>query len=209
MNPYETIGVDKKASQKEISKAFRDKAKGLHPDIGGNTKGFQELSKAYGILKSPEIRKIYDETGDMNGDGQNPLINIAIQRVLMLIDDIISKSENIFQIDIIFLSKKHIQKARPVLKQDIKSTTEQIETLRKLKTRFKFKKNKKSITDNIVNNMINDKIKIANSRIYNLKKEIKIIEIALEIIDCYSFKNDSSHNFGGFGVTFTTTSSTW
>ena len=91
MNPYETIGVNKKASQDEISAAFRKKAEVLHPDRGGKTEVFQKLSQAYGILKSPDIRKIYDETGEVNGDGQNPLVNIAIQRVLMLIDEILSK----------------------------------------------------------------------------------------------------------------------
>lgn len=52
-NPWETLGVDKDASEEEIRKAFRRKAMYLHPDKGGSASEFRELYDAYNILRNP------------------------------------------------------------------------------------------------------------------------------------------------------------
>ena len=57
---YDTIGVDKSASQEEIKKAFRKKAKELHPDKGGSKEECSALTHAYSVLKDPEKRSRYD-----------------------------------------------------------------------------------------------------------------------------------------------------
>lgn len=63
---YKLIGVDKKASQDEIKKAYRKKARQLHPDKHPNEKDkyqqqFQELQKAFETLKDPHKRDLYDK----------------------------------------------------------------------------------------------------------------------------------------------------
>jgi hypothetical protein len=50
-DPWETLGVEKTASEEEIRKAFRTKARKLHPDKGGSASEFRELYDAYNILK--------------------------------------------------------------------------------------------------------------------------------------------------------------
>jgi len=209
MNLYDTIGVDKKASQEEISKAFRKKASTLHPDHGGNQEVFKELSKAYGLLKSPEKRKIYDRTGDPNAAEQNPLINVAIQRILMAIDKVITKADDLLSVDIISVVKQHVQKIEPNMNTETRKTKDQIKTFRDLKKRFKFKKNKKSIEVDIVKNMLDDKIQMANTRLENLRNEIKIARIAINVLDCYKFKQDSKMQYvQSYSVNFSTTSAT-
>ena len=51
-SPYEVLGVEKDAAPEEIKKAFRRKAKKVHPDKGGSTEQFQETERAYAILSS-------------------------------------------------------------------------------------------------------------------------------------------------------------
>ena len=75
---YEILGVDKKASEKEIKSAYRKLVKKYHPD---KTKGdknaeskFKEIAEAYEVLSDPEKRKKYDELGanwDRFGPGEN------------------------------------------------------------------------------------------------------------------------------------------
>ena len=44
---YETLGVARDASEAEIKTAFREKARSVHPDVGGNDNAFVKLNQAY------------------------------------------------------------------------------------------------------------------------------------------------------------------
>ena len=60
---YDIIGVKKTATQKDIKKKFREKAKLLHPDKNQSPnaeKDFRELAEAYETLSDPEKRRSYD-----------------------------------------------------------------------------------------------------------------------------------------------------
>lgn len=66
------MGVLKDASQEELKKAFRKLSMKYHPDRNNGdtaaTKKYQEISAAYDILGNEEKRRIYDITGDSNGE---------------------------------------------------------------------------------------------------------------------------------------------
>ena len=62
---YQILGLDKKASQEEIRKAYRKLARKFHPDLNPNDhtaqRKFQQINEANEVLSDPEKRKKYDE----------------------------------------------------------------------------------------------------------------------------------------------------
>ena len=64
---YQTLGVTKSASDKEIKQAFRKLARKHHPDVNPGDKSaearFKEINEAYEVLGDPDKRKKYDELG--------------------------------------------------------------------------------------------------------------------------------------------------
>ncbi len=53
---YETLGVEKTATKKEIRKAYMKLSRTHHPDKGGDEHKFKEISAAYEILSDEEKR---------------------------------------------------------------------------------------------------------------------------------------------------------
>ena len=62
---YKVLGVDDKADQKALTRAYRKLARQYHPDANeGDPKAeerFKEISAAYDVVGDPEKRKEYDE----------------------------------------------------------------------------------------------------------------------------------------------------
>jgi DnaJ-class molecular chaperone len=63
-NPYAVLGIPKNASSSDVKAAFRKQAKACHPDRNQNDPdaalSFSEISAAYEILGSDEIREMFD-----------------------------------------------------------------------------------------------------------------------------------------------------
>src|SRR6186997_3215869 len=71
---YKVLGIDKKASQEDIKKAYRKLARQYHPDTNkdaGAEERFKAISEAYDTLGDPDKRKKYDRGGSVLG-GNSP-----------------------------------------------------------------------------------------------------------------------------------------
>ena len=79
---YDVLGIARGASADEIKKAFRTKAKELHPDRNADNPNaeaqFKEANEAYDVLKDADKKAAYDRyghaafEGGMGGGGPRP-----------------------------------------------------------------------------------------------------------------------------------------
>jgi curved DNA-binding protein CbpA len=91
---YDKLGVSPDATQDQIKKAFRKKAKDLHPDHNHGDKAkseeFKEVSIAYNTLSDPNARRRYDT----NGTTENVTIQIrqeALSTIIQMVTATISQ----------------------------------------------------------------------------------------------------------------------
>ena len=116
---YETLGVDRKAKDEDIKKAYRKLARKYHPDLNPNNKQaeekFKEAAEAYEILSDQDKRAQYDRFGHAGvaGTGRGGFNGGAGN---MNMDDIFSQFGDIFGEDIFgsFLVVKHAGAVRRV-----------------------------------------------------------------------------------------------
>jgi curved DNA-binding protein len=67
-NYYDSLGVPRAASQKDIRQAYRKLAREFHPDVNQGNKAseerFKKINEAYSVLSDQEKRRKYDRHGD-------------------------------------------------------------------------------------------------------------------------------------------------
>ena len=70
---YDVLGVDRNASDKEITSAYRKLAKKYHPDLNhdpGAEEKYKEVNEAYEVLHDKQKRAQYDQFGSAGVNGQ-------------------------------------------------------------------------------------------------------------------------------------------
>ncbi len=70
---YEVLGVARTATPEDIKKAYRQRARRLHPDVNRDNphaeEQFKELGEAYEVLSDAQKRAAYDRFGHAGFNG--------------------------------------------------------------------------------------------------------------------------------------------
>lgn len=180
-NPYDTLGIDPDASDEDIKKAYRAKARESHPDAGGDEKEFQELSIAYDVLSDPLKRRKYDKEKKLP---ESPnLEKMAADIVLAMFNDSLTKYG--IEADLVTKTKLKIKERLAHIPMSLKHIDKIKKKTENLISRIEHKDSEyPDIIGLALQNNLND-IKIEEMNIMDQQKALKI---AKKMIDGYTCK---------------------
>ena len=185
---YNILDVAPNASKDEIKKKYREKAKKLHPDLnnGGNHDIFAELSRAHAILIDDTKRAHYDKTGD-DGENPNSLNQAAIQRLMMIINNVIDQyleNPQIIEEDWIAAVKKQLVQVDGQMNKDLEGVERKIKRIKKLESRFKYS----GEGPNMLEILIQDRLTSLNKQKFQIQTEIDIVSCVQVLLNEYTFE---------------------
>lgn len=196
---YDKLGVDKTATDADIKRAYRQKARTAHPDKGGDKADFAELANAYEVLKDPQRRLLYDRTGQ---DEERGPLETAVRNELL----------NAFRA-VLGLTKEGVNvlaTVRNMFKNELHKTTEKQGEILRHKNRVQRKRGKitTTATINVVELILDKELLCIEADLANQQYQKELFEACLEELETYSQEveqpNSESLNryFNQFQFTF-------
>ena len=188
---YAILGVNKKASKKELREAYYSLAKKYHPDKnnGTHSEEFAKISLAYSVLSSPKRRKIYDRTGSI--DNFNFRV-AALQVISSLFHQIIGNPTiNVKTDNVLFLISN-------MIKQKMNTTQTQITNFNKVKIRLKDVRDRISGNDHFFKQMIDNNLGDTEKQLLAFQNDLEVGKTSLDILKEYKYAIDEKP--GRFGT---------
>lgn len=187
---YNTLGVDKKASDEDIKKAYRKQASINHPDKqGGDNDKMTELTHAYKILGKKKNRDHYDSTGE---EQETPFEARFQEFIQTFFIKIIENEANIENVDMIEKLKKMAKLNISEVKNGKGDLESKLAKLNKAAERLTAKKENR-IAYILQINIDNHKQNIATA-----DDHIKFMGEVLEVLSNYDYQFDPSPTPQGY-----------
>lgn len=188
---YSVLGVDKSANKKTIKSAYRKAAKKNHPDAGGNSDKFALVKKAHDILMDDERRNKYDSVGDESEKSPDNelgnIINCIAFHFNTILQECSQSGTSPLVVDMVQRIKTKMNGAITENQKNLRITKTILDLDKKMVGRFK-KKSKDG--DNVFEIIISSRISALQMNISQTKNTIKNHELALEMINGFSYKSD-------------------
>ena len=171
-NPYQILGVRKDAGPKKIMKAFRQRSKQTHPDVGGSADEFMLVRRAYFILSDRKRRRRYDEDGTVDESTELSLASQVSGRIAQLFS-VLLHEKGVFKkdIDIIASMKKNIDMQIDDLKKQQSGGKQLRRSLGGLGSRIQ-----RADGSNIFQSVINKEIGGIDEKLTGIDRELVVLE---------------------------------
>lgn len=187
-NPYDVLGVEPSATPSEIRKAYRAKAKTLHPDQGGGTEAFQDLGEAQRLLLDPERRARFDRTGEVDGTEADNAESQAMDVIASILENALTKvdGDDLVKQDMVAGIVRTINMRITGLEEALEDADEEIAKLRALGRRFKRRRK----GGNLIRRMLDAKAEAASRQRGEYVRQLVAHRRALVLMEGYTFDFD-------------------
>jgi len=202
-DPYDTLGLSREATDAEIKKAFRKRARETHPDVGGKLGEFEKVSMANIVLSDPDKRKKYDETGQVDPDQPDNSMSVALNIIIGFFAMTASgfaagTGIDPCTVDLLDYAKKHFNGQITEFTKQKKNIQTTVDTLKRIEKRLKSKKNGNPILRVAILNQAQS----AQQPLAQLEKQIKEHTDAVDLLNGYSFDAEMAKHVQNLGSGF-------
>lgn len=183
MSLYENLDLTRDADAAAIKAAYRRKAKNAHPDVAGdNGEKFRQLQVAYDVLRDPDKRAFYDQTGVVPG-GDSDEDGARWQFLAQLIIKVVMGPSG-EAADIMGAVIQQLQAELVGVVQQITNGTAAIAKFERVRKRLSRKKKRGQDQPDVVGIVLDREIATARQNLLGLERQrdnhTKLIEMARE-----------------------------
>lgn len=186
---YKTLGVDKTASATDIKRAYRKKAKELHPDQGGDQNRFAEVAIAYRVLIDPGKREQYDR-GEATDDTisaetkiEQDANNLILSMLETLVDTLLERPK---QADIIALAKRELEALQTQHQKVIGDGERILKRISSARPSVVYRGDRV----NLMKQILDRREDVARESIMNAKYRLEVTARATEVIGDYKWDGE-------------------
>lgn len=189
MSHYDLLGVDAKATLKEIKRAYRDLSKEHHPDKGGDEEIFKKIKEAYETLSDEGKRAAYDD-GTIYVDA-NEIKHQAKTNIIHLFLSCLGSPAPIHK-DMFSMMYREISDKKREINQKLKMEDSLID---------KYKKMHKALMpeESFLHRVLEDEMAGCDRTKMNLEREIEVNAAMKVILDENKFNIESESTFTSIG----------
>lgn len=176
--PYEKLGLDKDATQKDIKKSYRKLAMSHHPDRGGDEDEFKEITLAYELLSDAERKEKFDRTGEQ--EKQDSLEDQAMQLIAVIFSQLIDAAE--FNGNYVAEVKQQLKHLKVKAERSVVSLNRNLNRLVSTLGRVQVE----GTDHNIFASIINTKIEQIENAVKTENDRLSLLELSRGILDKYT-----------------------
>jgi curved DNA-binding protein CbpA len=183
-DPYRILGIAADASDDQIKAAYRQLAKGMHPDTGGDADAFMRMQRACDLLLDPLRRKVFDATG-YDPEFADPSDLQGALVIETLVNEIVLDERQAGTFD-------PLAGMRAKLAHDIQKARFHIREMEGHKARIEghIERLQRRPETDVLGFMLKARIEAISRSIAETRRKIDATERALTLLDAYSYDVD-------------------
>lgn len=185
MTHYETLGVERDATDAQIRIAFKRLARKYHPDKGGDVSAFQAAQKAYEVLSDPARRTQYDLNGK---DDIFPYHQAAVEFIAITLPQIVAAPNPLLALKLVRNQKEN------EIKQQLTTLNTWLKNARHMRDRLILRSGQNNLTEILDAQITAEEAK--TTTVYNMLESLKYVAEILERYD-YTQPIDFTTSTGG------------
>ena len=187
MNLYDILGIDPTATQNEIRDAYRERIKESHPDRGGTDGECRAVEMAYQVLRDPERRTKYDQTGEcddpINQESQQ-ISSLLVATLFEVLEGIASWGGKPSEHNVTSKMKELIEKGKKQIEGARNNTKKAIEAMKETADRFEVDSG-----ENVLKQALLSQIQLQENNLEQQNTQLELADKTLAELKRFRYKH--------------------